>query len=218
VGKLLCRECAPVRAEVSSYSRKEKTLDNITKGPMDRNVSFDQFCQACRSGNLNAVRSYIETASLDEVDAVDEYAGVSGLMWAAGCRQPAVVKLLLEAGARPEAADHHGWTSLHWAMSKDMPSAFEVIQLLLQARQSLVNTQDSSGQAPAYYAVSFGLPHSLDMLLRCACLDAWKIKEGSSLDDLISEAKGECKSILVGYQVCALLCRQHSRLIVKPVS
>jgi ankyrin repeat protein len=168
---------------------------------MDRPVTFDQFCQACRSGNLNAVRSYIENAHVDEVDATDEYAGVSGLMWAAGCRQPAVVSVLLDAGARPELADHHGWTSLHWAVSKDVPAALDVIRVLLQAQGSLVNSQDASGQSPAYYAMSYGVPETLQILLDCKCADVAKLKVGSSLDGLIHEAKGPCKTILARYQV-----------------
>jgi hypothetical protein len=108
---------------------------------------------------------------------------------------------LLDAGARPELADHHGWTSLHWAVSKDVPAALDVIRVLLQAQGSLVNSQDASGQSPAYYAMSYGVPETLQILLDCKCADVAKLKVGSSLDGLIHEAKGPCKTILARYQV-----------------
>ena len=74
------------------------------------------------SGNADAVRLLI--ARRADVNAKEPSQNQDALMWAAAERHPNVVRLLVEAGANPQAHTKKGFTALHFAAREgDLESA-----------------------------------------------------------------------------------------------
>ena len=65
------------------------------------------------SGNVDAVRLLIARGA--DVNMKEPSQKQDALMWAAAERHPNVVRLLVEAGANPQAHTKNGFTALHFA-------------------------------------------------------------------------------------------------------
>jgi len=50
-----------------------------------------------------------------------------------------IVRLLLQSGADVTAAEHNGWTALHWASGR---SRKDVVQLLLEYKADIMAVDD----------------------------------------------------------------------------
>ncbi|KAM6512088.1 hypothetical protein FALCPG4_017074 [Fusarium falciforme] len=75
------------------------------------------------------------------------------LLWAAKNGHEAVVRLLLDRGARTEAADEDDWTPLLWAAAKGHVA---IVRLLLD-RGAHTEAADRGGRTPLSYAALNGL-------------------------------------------------------------
>jgi len=78
------------------------------------------------------------------------------------------IRSLLSSGANVNAADHNGWTPLHFAANHDYPEESDrigdTITLLLEAGAD-VNLMDEMGWTPMHYAVSRMIDYSLQKRL-----------------------------------------------------
>src|SRR4030066_296560 len=78
---------------------------------------------AAMQGNITAVKGYTETAKLliekgADVNAKDEFSGMTALIWASSYGHLETVKLLIEKGAGVHARTHSGKTALTIASEK----------------------------------------------------------------------------------------------------
>ena len=104
------------------------------------------------SGNADAVRLLIARDA--DVNAKEPSQNQDALMWAAAERHPNVVRLLVEAGANPQAHTKKGFTALHFAAREgDLES---VRQLLAAGVNVNIRSQPDESADPARETPSGG--------------------------------------------------------------
>ena len=105
------------------------------------------------------------------------------ICWAAYKGKPEVMKILLEAGANPDAADGNQNFPLHWAATRGFKS---IAKLLIDSGADLDKT-DKHGQTPLYWAARIGHTDIVRILLNAgADLNKRNIWGESPLDGPVS--------------------------------
>ena len=85
----------------------------------------------------------------------------TALHYAVAHSTPAIVELLLENEASPNARDVIGWTPLHWAADSGRA---EVVKLLLEY-QAHANVRDDEGETPLFRAACWGNAETVKLLV-----------------------------------------------------
>ena len=102
------------RACTNGSAALVELLLNAGANPNTRIATGETPIMTCAStGNAGAVRSLIARGA--DVRAKEPSQNQDALMWAASERHPDVVRLLVEAGANPQAHTKNGFTALHFA-------------------------------------------------------------------------------------------------------
>ncbi|MFT7679371.1 MAG: ankyrin repeat protein [Planctomycetota bacterium] len=133
--------------ELSSFERAAlgRALDPPTSGALkDRSADgFSCLHLACFFGHVDSARTLI-THGADVNAPADNPSQVQPLHSAAAARSVAIVSLLLEHGAQPNARQHGGWTALHAAcMHADEP----MVRTLLEHGADLDQAADDGQTA-----------------------------------------------------------------------
>ena len=122
--------------------------------PRPVDPKLNELISAVKSGNARLVKKMLR-AQKDLAASLDA-GGSTALHHAAAFSTPAIMKLLLEAGADIEAKNRFGQRPLHWAFA-----SVERTRLLLD-RGASINSQASDGRTALYLAAS--QRHSEDVL------------------------------------------------------
>jgi ankyrin repeat protein len=121
--------------------------------------------KACRAGITGLLPSLLEPEGV-LLDDVDRH-GRTGLWYGARWGRVDVVRMLLERGADPLRADVQGKTPL---MKAVINGCYEVVELLLSEAAGPaavgINSVNSRGHTPCFYAAQMGHAALLDLLLR----------------------------------------------------
>eukprot|EP00928_Gymnodinium_smaydae_P030581 TRINITY_DN22700_c0_g3_i1.p1 TRINITY_DN22700_c0_g3~~TRINITY_DN22700_c0_g3_i1.p1 ORF type:complete len:1073 (-),score=214.95 TRINITY_DN22700_c0_g3_i1:265-3438(-) len=129
----------------------------------------DPGLEACRVGDLSALRSLITSGRFNAAEARDRFGG-SGLHWAAGAGHLEVCQLLVSSGAAPGFADKKsGRCALHWSSRQ---GHLPVVEWLVSEHGQSVNVETKDQTTPIQLA-AWG-----DHVEVCA----WLLKRGASLD------------------------------------
>jgi hypothetical protein len=102
--------------------------------------------EACKNGDTKAVEAHL--AKQRPVDEKD-FKGITPLGYAIGANQKAVVQLLLDSKANPQAVDSAGNSGLHYAAGYGRK---ELVELLLKNGAS-ANQSNEQGQTPLKVAM-----------------------------------------------------------------
>ena len=136
-------------------------LDDSREAAVLAAAKYEQLCEAARAGDEKAVRKLLLAGA--DVNAPDgKTAGETPLLQAAGAGNFHVVTLLLEKGAKPNAAASHGKTAL---LAAAHGTDSRVVAALLKANAD-ANAQDTLiGSTPIMDASLHGRDLSVQILL-----------------------------------------------------
>lgn len=119
---------------------------------------------AFRMDEFRAALSYTS----GHVDDDRDKNGATSLMWAACNGRAEAVKLLLRAGANPNAVDGvHEGTALHYALESFEEDNSAVINLLMEAGAD-PNVRTTTGLTPLHVLACYGRPNDAAALLSYA--------------------------------------------------
>ena len=105
--------------------------------------------KAVKGGDFDALRSQVVRG--DDMNHQDDQ-GKTALMYAAIAGNDAMVKLLLQGGARPSIRDLDGRAALHWAVQRENPDA---VAALLDGGAA-IDILDPHGTTPLMMAAANG--------------------------------------------------------------
>jgi len=93
----------------------------LRQPPLSGDVQYDTLGRspihlAAASGDCKKLQWLIDS-SLGDTELPDLRRGATPLIWATVCGHVEIIKLLLSAGANPNAIDRKGHTALHYALS-----------------------------------------------------------------------------------------------------
>jgi ankyrin repeat protein len=92
-------------------------------------------------------------ADLERRTSEDE---ATALMLAASIRDAAIVRVLVDAGARVDAVDSNGWAAIHHCLRySELPDVSEIVRVLLSAPHADVDQSDREGWTPLMYAARY---------------------------------------------------------------
>lgn len=129
--------------------------------PRPTKETVEQFCMDAWNGNLEAVRTFLDTYSNQGIDEKDKDTG-SALMYAARTKQKDVVRLLLERGASPHEKNITGTTVLMFAVSGGDK---EIVTWIINRGVALDAQTDSDGHTALMQATLGYLPDIARLLL-----------------------------------------------------
>ena len=134
-----------------------------------------------RTGGVAAVRGLLSRGA--DIDVTDGWRGQTPLMWAAAENHAPIMHVLLEGGARVDAASTGGFTALMFAVRQDARDAAR----LLVAAGADVNAQAPNGQSLLRVAIN-NRHYSLAALLLARGADPIARDRGGStaLHDLVA--------------------------------
>lgn len=144
----------------------------------------DTIWKACELGDVEQVKQFftrglfgLSCAQINERDAGGK--GYTPLEYACYCRQYtsdlhdenpstevgrlAVVKFLLDQGAKPSLTNSRGYRAIHWAAKAGMAS---IIEELLKANPDDLNCKGEYGRTPLHMAVHNGQLEAVRLLIR----------------------------------------------------
>lgn len=128
----------------NSFKKYLTDVFERAKSGKTRIASLD-WISAARHGKLTELKKLAEKTNIDAQDDL----GRTALHSAAGNGQFAVVKFLLDAGARTDIRDNtYGAVALHAAATSKNPA----VQDLLISRTADLNVWDKNGETPYQYA------------------------------------------------------------------
>ncbi len=116
--------CLTSNKTVAAEGDREMSLDENQPNQGELKATIDQFCHACRIGDIDSVRRMI-SAHPDLVDAQDDH--WRPIFHAAHRKQEAIVRLLIEEGADVAAQDGY---VLHYAAQ--VPNNRTIVRLLVE--------------------------------------------------------------------------------------
>jgi len=116
-------------------------LEKVQKTPVT-------FHEACKWGNIKAVKEYLEANADQDIDEHDAR-GASALAYAIGANRTQVVKLLLENKANPAEVDSSKCSGVHYAAAYGRK---ELLEYLVSAGNS-IDAKNTQGQTPLALAV-----------------------------------------------------------------
>ena len=112
----------------------------------------DEFCHACKEGNLSKVKSMVERGhNVNEKDEKDYGLYRTPLMYAAGEGKFHVVKYLITHGADVSETNDLKQTALHYASEY---GHLKVVKLLL-SKGAGIDVEDEDGYSPLMLAVTY---------------------------------------------------------------
>jgi uncharacterized protein len=146
----------------NSSSNQLNTFPNWYKGKfMSVLGNKTPLIVAAENGDINSVRTITGSASIDEINAKDQY-GWTALMYAADSGNLEIVKLLLQAGANVSEENNKEQQALTYAI---ISGHISVVEELLKAVVD-VNTRSSDGSTHLMGAASRGRLEIVEMLLK----------------------------------------------------
>lgn len=118
----------------------------------------NQVFAACKSGNLQELRSLIVSGRFDVNSKVH---GATALQWACHYKRVEVIELLLELQANVHAVGENGNTPLHTAA---MENVYEVMLILLNAGAN-VHARNNDGITPIHILCQYSNTEAFDLLI-----------------------------------------------------
>ncbi len=128
--------------------------------PKTQPMSDYDFLKLCKSGDAVKVQEAITNGA--DVNARNNYDGLTALMWAARHGHADVVEVLMKHGADVNAKNNDGWTALMHSALNDEAEAAEV----LLAHGANVNVKDNNGTTALMSAAQEGKTEVVEALLK----------------------------------------------------
>ncbi|HEV2674471.1 MAG TPA: ankyrin repeat domain-containing protein [Aliidongia sp.] len=143
---------------------------------LDLTGGYLNVTKAVQAGDLESLRQQVVRGDeLNHQDDMDRTA----LTWAAIAENEAMVKLLVQGGARTTIRDRDNRVPLHWAVQKDAP---EVVKALLDGGAA-IDVTDQRGTTPLMMAAANGNVSVVRLLIsRHAKIDLRDYTGRSALD------------------------------------
>lgn len=143
--------------------RWKKALD--AKGRVPFTPIQDDLIRAAYRRDMQAVQSFLKDGFSPNTP---NEVGYTPMMGAARGESVEVLRLFLSQGGNAQAADHRGFTVLHWSVGQppgDPARQTSCVHMLLQAGAD-VNARDKDGGTPLMNAAWFGCTEAAQELLR----------------------------------------------------
>jgi hypothetical protein len=147
--------------KIKAETKQEETEEEVDA--MEVLFQFIPFYGQGDTSNDSIVRSTLSGLSIEDIDHRDEY-GNTLLLVACQYRCEAIVRILLNKGADPNANNHSGARPLHFACYKETMSK-SIAKLLLQNGANPEVNETTYGCTPLHYCAGTGDTDFCKMLI-----------------------------------------------------
>merc|ERR1712142_826220 len=117
---------------------------------------------AVENGDLHRTRGLLDGPIRTQINRKNEVSGQTPLHLASSSGSPAMVQLLLDAGANVDEFDVVKQTALHYCMTN---SRWGVMETLIKAGAFVNSQRMKDGWTPLYLAVIFGYVYKVQYLI-----------------------------------------------------